>query len=429
MATDQLVFDLIEAEYRRQREGLELIASENFVSPQVLRATGSILTNKYAEGLPRRRYYRGCRVVDAIEQLAIDRACKLFGACWANVQPHSGSQANAALMMAVLQPQDKVLGFDLSHGGHLTHGASVNFSGKLYQAFSYGVSPQTGLIDYDAVAAQAQQERPKLLICGASAYSRDWDYARLRCIADEVGALLWADIAHTAGLIAAKLLNDPLPHCHFITTTTHKTLRGPRGGMLLMGTDFANPLGLQDRRGRTKKMSAVLDAGVFPGTQGGPLMHVIAAKALAFQEAQEPAFVGYSQQVLRNAHAMAQAFLARGYEVVSGGTDNHMLLLDLRNKQLTGKVAAHALARAGITVNKNLVPFDSQPPSITSGIRLGTPALTTRGLVEDDMREVVSWIDQVLRAPADSAVLQRIQQAVAEKMRERPLFQPDNDAE
>lgn len=419
------IFDLIRSEKLRQRQTLNLIASENFVSNDVLAASGSILTNKYAEGLPGKRYYGGCQVVDKIERVALEHVKKLFGATWANVQPHSGSAANAALMMALLKPGDKLLGFDLSHGGHLTHGSPFNFSGRLYRASYYGVKRQTGVIDWDEVADRVEQVHPRLIICGASAYSRDWDYARLRLAADRVGALLMADIAHTAGLIACGLLNDPLPYCHFVTTTTHKTLRGPRGGMILMGRDFDNPLGIKDKKGRLKPMSAVLDSSVFPGTQGGPHMHTIAAKAVAFQEALQGDFVTYSRRVQRNASVMAQAFLARGYEVVSGGTDNHLLLLDLRSKGLTGKQAEEALQKANIIVNKNMVPFDTQSPFVTSGIRLGTPAVTTRGLVEADMLQIVDWVDTVLKHVGSEGVVEKVKQAVCARMEPMPLHGKD----
>ncbi len=413
---------LIKAEKLRQIQGLELIASENFVSDQVLAAVGSVLTNKYAEGLPNKRYYGGCQIVDQVEILAIQRAKKLFGATWANVQPHSGSQANAALMLAVLKPRDKILGFSLNHGGHLTHGSPVNFSGKLYQTSFYGVEKETGYINWDKVAMHAIQEQPKLIICGASAYSRDWDYQRMRAIADQVGALLLADIAHTAGLIASGLLNNPLPHAHFITTTTHKTLRGPRGGMIMMGQDFDNPLGIRDRKGNLKPMSALLDSAVFPGTQGGPLMHVIAGKAIAFKEALTDSFIKYSKQVQKNARTMANAFITKGYNVISGGTDTNLLLLDLRNKGLTGKKAEKILQKAAITVNKNMVPFDNQSPFTTSGIRLGTPAITTRGLKEKDILQIVDWIDTVLKHPTDEKVAQAIQKEIHAHMQHLPLF-------
>lgn len=421
---DSTVFDLIAQERLRQARSLELIASENFVSDPVREATGSILTNKYAEGLPGRRYYGGCEVVDELERLAIDRAKSLFGASWANVQPHSGAQANAAVMMAVLRPGDKILGFSLAHGGHLTHGSPVNFSGKLYKASCYGVDQATGRIDWGAVAAIARRERPKMIICGASAYSRDWDYIQLRHIADEVGAFLLADIAHTAGLIAHKLLNDPLPHCHFVTTTTHKTLRGPRGGMIMMGQDFENPLGIKTPKGKLKQMSAVLDSGVFPGTQGGPLEHVIAAKAVAFREALSDAFADYALRVKQNAQRLAQAFIARGYQVVSGGTDNHIVLLDLRNKHITGKQAEEALGQADITLNKNMVPFDTASPVVTSGIRLGTPAITTRGVAGPAaMERIASLIDTVLSHIDIPEKITAVRQEVNGWMQSLPLVQ------
>ena len=424
---DQQVFSLIQQEQERQERGIELIASENFVSPQVMEAVGSVLTNKYAEGLPGKRYYGGCEVVDEIEQLAIDRAKELFGAVWANVQPHSGAQANAAVMLAVLQPGDKILGFDLSHGGHLTHGSPVNFSGKLYQPSFYGVEKEdgavpAGYIDYDKVEAIAQRERPKLLICGASAYSRDWDYVRLRAIADQVGALLLADISHPSALIAKKLLNDPLPHCHFVTTTTHKTLRGPRGGLIMMGQDFDNPFGIKTAKGDIRPMSALVDMGVFPGTQGGPLEHVIAGKAIAFGEALTDEFGDYARQVIRNAQAMAQAMVDRGYHVISGGTDNHEMLIDLRSKNLTGKVAERVLGEADITVNKNMVPFDDKSPFVTSGIRLGTAAVTTRGMSEADMETIVQHIDTVLMNAEDEAQIKQVRHEVNQWMSEFPLY-------
>ncbi|MEQ1587702.1 MAG: serine hydroxymethyltransferase, partial [Cyclobacteriaceae bacterium] len=393
MKRDKVVFDLIEKEKQRQEHGIELIASENFVSPQVMKAQGSVLTNKYAEGLPGKRYYGGCEVVDEVEQLAIDRIKKLFGAEWANVQPHSGAQANAAVMLACLKPGDKILGFDLSHGGHLTHGSSVNFSGKLYQPSFYGVEQETGEIDFDKVIETAQREKPKMIICGASAYSRDWDYEKLRMAADSVGALLLADISHPAGLIARGLLNDPMEHCHIVTTTTHKTLRGPRGGLILVGKNFDNPFGLKTPKGELRKMSSVLDSGVFPGTQGGPLEHVIAAKAVAFGEALSDEYLTYIVQVAKNAKAMAKAFVDKGYKIISGGTDNHLMLIDLRSKNLTGKIAEEALIQADITINKNMVPFDTQSPMVTSGMRIGTPAVTTRGLMEKDVIKVVDLID------------------------------------
>ena len=419
---DQQIADLITRETHRQVEGIELIASENFASDQVMEAQGSVLTNKYTEGLPRKRYYGGCEVVDEVEQLAIDRLCQLFGAKWANVQPHSGASANAAVMLAVLKPGDAILGFDLSHGGHLTHGSTVNYSGKLYSPNFYGVEKETGLIDMDKVEAKAHEVQPKLIICGASAYSRDWDYVRFRAIADSVGALLLADISHPAGLIAVGLLNDPMPHCHIVTSTTHKTLRGPRGGIIMMGQDFENPWGLATPKGAVRKMSSLLDSGVFPGMQGGPLEHVIAAKAIAFGEALEPTYKGYMQQVIRNAQAMAAAFVERGYDLISGGTDNHLMLIDLRNKNVTGKAADLALGRAHITVNKNMVPFDTQSPFVTSGIRLGTAAVTTRGMMEADMVQMVDWIDAVICAPEDDAVIGRVGEAVRMRMRGLPLF-------
>jgi glycine hydroxymethyltransferase len=418
---DTAVFAIIEQEKWRQTIGLELIASENYVSDQVLEAMGSVLTNKYAEGLPGKRYYGGCEHVDAAEQLAIDRVKQLFGATWANVQPHSGAQANAAVMLACLQPGDTILGFDLSHGGHLTHGSPVNFSGKLYRPTFYGVERGSGRVDMDQVREKALAERPKLIICGASAYSRDWDYAAFRTIADEVGALLLADISHPAGLIAAKLLNDPLPHCHVVTTTTHKTLRGPRGGLMMMGRDMENPWGLKTPKGEVRLLSALLDSAVFPGTQGGPLEHVIAAKAVAFGEALSPAFQSYGRQVVANAKAMSEALLSKGYHVVSGGTDNHCILIDLRNKDITGKEAEHVLGEVHITVNKNMVPFDDKSPFITSGIRIGTPAITSRGLKESDCRQVVELLDTALRHPGDEEELRRVKFQVNGMMRLRPL--------
>ncbi len=420
MKRDTTIFNLIEKEYQRQRQGIELIASENFVSPQVLEATGSILTNKYAEGFPGKRYYGGCEIIDEVESLAIARATQLFNASWANVQPHSGSQANAAVMAAILSPGDKILGFNLTHGGHLTHGSSVNFSGKLYQAHFYGLNQQTGRIDWEEVAKLATTHKPKLIICGASAYSRDWDYERLRTVADEVGAFLLADIAHPAGLIARGLLNDPLPHCHFVTTTTHKTLRGPRGGMILMGQDFDNPFQKKDTKGNLKSMSSLVDASVFPGTQGGPLEHVIAGKAIAFQEALSDEYFDYILQVKKNAAQLAKAFMARDYKVVSNGTDNHLLLVDLSNKAITGQVAEKVLEKAAITINKNMIPFDKQPPHTCSGMRLGSPAITTRGLQEADMNQIVTWIDEVLMYPADVQKINRIQKEVAEFMEQFP---------
>ena len=420
---DQQIANLIERETHRQVEGIELIASENYASDQVMEAQGSVLTNKYAEGLPRRRYYGGCEVVDEVEQLAIDRLCRLFGAEWANVQPHSGASANAAVMLAVLNPGDSILGFDLSHGGHLTHGSTVNYSGKLYSPHFYGVEKETGTIDMDKVEATAREVKPKLLICGASAYSRDWDYVRFRAIADEVGALLLADISHPSGLIAKGLLADPMPHCHIVTSTTHKTLRGPRGGIIMMGKDFDNPWGRKTPKGTIRKMSSLLDSGVFPGMQGGPLEHVIAAKAVAFGECLEPGYKNYMQQVIKNAQAMAAAFVDRGYDLISGGTDNHLMLIDLRKTGVTGKVAEKALGRAHITINKNMVPFDTQSPFVTSGIRVGTAAVTTRGMKESDMAQIVDWIDAVLCSPEDDAVIGRVGEAVRMRMRDLPLFE------
>ena len=419
---DTFIFDLIEQEHDRQKRGLELIASENFVSEQVREAAGSVLTHKYAEGLPGRRYYGGCSVVDEVERLAISRLCQLFGAEWANVQPHSGAQANAAIMLAVLKPGDSILGFDLSHGGHLTHGSAVNFSGKLYRPHFYGVEKETGLINYDRVAEQAREAKPKLIICGASAYSRDWDYPRLRAIADEVGALLLADISHPSGLIATGLLNNPLPHCHIVSSTTHKTLRGPRGGIIMMGADMPNPMGITGPKGDVRPLSALLDLGVFPGTQGGPLEHIIAAKAVAFGEALQPSFKAYMQRVRANAQAMASALMNLGYNIVSGGTDNHLMLIDLRNKGVTGKLAEKALEKAEITLNKNMVPFDSQSPMITSGIRVGTPAITTRGLGTADMVQIVEWIDSALKDPENDVHLAKIGKEVHDKMYNLPLF-------
>ena len=387
MKRDTVILDLIQEEKIRQQHGIELIASENFVSPQVMEAMGSVLTNKYAEGLPGKRYYGGCEVVDKVEQLAIDRLCELFGATWANVQPHSGAQANAAVMLACLNPGDKIFGFDLSHGGHLTHGSTVNFSGKLYTPSFYGVEEATGLINFDKIRDIAIIEQPKMIICGASSYSRDWDYAKLRAIADEVGALLLADISHPSGLIAKGLLNDPIPHCHIVTSTTHKTLRGPRGGVIMMGKDFDNPWGQTTPKGEIRKMSAILDSGVFPGTQGGPLEHVIASKAVAFGEALTPEFKDYCVQVMANAKALAAAMVSRGYKIISGGTDNHMMLIDLRPKadDLTGKLAENTLVSCDITINKNTVPFETRSPFVTSGIRLGTPAITSRGMKVEHM--------------------------------------------
>lgn len=422
MQQDTQIFDLIEAERNRQINGLELIASENFVSDQVLQAAGSVLTNKYAEGYPGKRYYGGCEIVDEVETLAIERLKELFNAEYANVQPHSGSQANTAVFHACMNPGDKFLGFDLSHGGHLTHGSPVNFSGRLYQPVFYGVDKETGLIDYDAVAEIAEREKPKMIIAGASAYSREIDYKKFREIADSVGAILFADIAHPAGLIAKGLLGDPLPHCHVVTSTTHKTLRGPRGGIIMMGKDFDNPFGLKLKNGNLKKMSALLDSGVFPGNQGGPLEHIIAAKAVAFGEALTDEFLHYMVQVKKNAKALAAAFVAKGYDVISGGTDNHMMLIDLRNKNITGKQAEEALGMAEITVNKNMVPFDDKSPFVTSGIRVGTPAVTTRGLKEDDMAKIVDLIDRVITNFEDEAELIKVEAEVYDMMQDLPLF-------
>ena len=422
MKKDKVVFDLIEREKERQQNGIELIASENFTSPQVMKAMGTVLTNKYAEGLPGKRYYGGCEVVDEIEQLAIDRAKELFGAEWANVQPHSGAQANAAVMLACLKPGDKILGFDLSHGGHLTHGSPVNFSGKLYQPVFYGVEEATGTIDFDKIIETAQREKPKLIICGASAYSRDWDYKKLREAADSVGAILMADIAHPAGLIARGLLNDPMEHCHVVTTTTHKTLRGPRGGMIMIGKNIDNPWGLKTPKGELRKLSAILDSGVFPGTQGGPLEHVIAAKAVSFYEALSDDYLAYVVQVTKNAKAMAEAFIANGYKIISNGTDNHLMLIDLRSKKLSGKQAEEALIQADITINKNMVPFDTQSPFVTSGMRIGTPAVTTRGMVEKDVVKVVDLIDEALQKPEDQKHLKSVKRKVNRFMEKFPLY-------
>lgn len=422
MERDNLIFDLIDRELDRQENGLELIASENFVSKQVMEAAGSVLTNKYAEGLPGKRYYGGCQVVDEVENIAISRAKQLFSAEWVNVQPHSGAQANAAVMLAVVKPGDKILGFDLSHGGHLTHGSPVNFSGKLYQPLFYGVKQETGLIDYEKLEEIALAEKPKLIICGASAYSREWDYAFIRKVADQIGALVLADISHPAGMIARGLLNNPLPHCHIVTTTTHKTLRGPRGGMIMMGKDFENPFGLKTPKGEPRMMSSVLDMAVFPGTQGGPLEHIIAAKAIAFGEALSDDYLTYITQVKANAQAMAEAFMNRGYGIISGGTDNHMMLIDLRNKNITGKDAEQALGRADITVNKNMVPFDDKSPFVTSGIRVGTAAITSRGYKESEMKEIVSLIDQVLSNPADEENLADVRSKVLALSALYPLY-------
>ncbi|MBC7568244.1 MAG: serine hydroxymethyltransferase [Spirosoma sp.] len=422
IARDTAVFDLIAREQHRQESGIELIASENFVSPAVMEAAGSVLTNKYAEGLPGKRYYGGCEVVDEVEQIAIDRAKELFGATWANVQPHSGANANMAVFLACLKPGDTILGFDLSHGGHLTHGSPVNISGKYFRPTFYGVERETGLINYDTVEETAKRERPKLLICGASAYSRDWDYARLRAIADEIGALLLADVSHPAGLIAKGLLNDPLAHAHIVTTTTHKTLRGTRGGLIMMREDFENPYGLKTLKGEPRLMSSLLDSGVFPGTQGGPLEHIIAAKAVAFGEALTDDFYEYAVRVKANAQAMANAFTERGYQIISGGTDNHLMLIDLRSKGLTGKIAENTLIKADITINKNMVPFDDKSPMVTSGMRVGTAAMTTRGLIESDMEQIVVYIDRVLMNHDDAGTLATVKEEINEWMKAFPLF-------
>lgn len=422
MWRDSEIKAIIEKERVRQTEGLELIASENYVSQQVMDAAGSILTNKYAEGLPGKRYYGGCEFVDMAENLAIDRIKQLFGAVWANVQPHSGASANAAVMLACLKPGDAILGFDLSHGGHLTHGSPVNYSGKLYNPHFYGVEKETGRIDMDKVEARAKEVKPKMIICGASAYARDWDYERFRAIADSVGAILLADISHPSGLIASKLLKDPLPHCHVVTTTTHKTLRGPRGGLIMIGNDFENPWGLKTMKGKVRMFSSLLDSAVFPGMQGGPLEHVIAAKAVAFGEALQPSYTTYSQNVIDNAQALANAMVERGYHIISGGTDNHCMLIDLGNKGVTGKLAENALGEAHITVNKNMVPFDERSPFVTSGMRIGTPAITTRGLGVSDMDAVAGWIDAVIQNPEDQSVLSRVKGEVSERMADLPLF-------
>ena len=419
---DNQIFELIEAEHQRQLNGLELIASENFVSQQVLDAAGSVLTNKYAEGYPGKRYYGGCEIVDEVEQIAIDRAKALFGAEYANVQPHSGSQANTAVFAACLNPGDKFLGFDLSHGGHLTHGSPVNFSGKLYNPVFYGVEEATGMLDYDKIEAIAIKEQPKMIIAGASAYSREIDYERFRQIADKVGALLMADIAHPAGLIAKGIISDPIPHCHVVTTTTHKTLRGPRGGMIMMGKDFENPFGITLKSGKKRMMSSLLDSGIFPGNQGGPLEHIIAAKAIAFGEALTDEFLHYMIQVKKNAAVMAQAFVEKGYKIISGGTDNHMMLIDLRNKNINGKQAEEALGKAEITVNKNMVPFDDKSPFVTSGIRIGTAAITTRGIKEDKMQAIVDLIDRVISNFEDEVALEKIGHEVHAMMKGVPLF-------
>ena len=422
MKRDKLIFNLIEEEQVRQETGLELIASENFVSKQVMEAAGSVLTNKYAEGLPGKRYYGGCEVVDEVENIAIERAKQLFNASWANVQPHSGAQANAAVFLGLLNPGDKILGFDLSHGGHLTHGSPVNFSGKIYKPHFYGVDRESGLIDYKKLEEVALKEKPKLIICGASAYSRDWDYQFIRSVADEIGALVLADISHPSGLIARGLLNDPLPYCDVVTTTTHKTLRGPRGGMILLGKDFENPMGHKTPKGELRMMSSVLDMAVFPGTQGGPLEHIIAAKAIAFGEALSDDYMKYIIQVKKNAEAMAAAFVSRGYQLISGGTDNHMMLIDLRNKNITGKDAENALGEASITVNKNMVPFDDKSPFVTSGIRVGTAAVSTRGLKEKHLEKIVELIDEVICKPESASNAKKVSAKVNEMMAKHPLY-------
>jgi glycine hydroxymethyltransferase len=422
MQRDTKVFDIIQKELERQRQGIELIASENFTSLQVMQAMGNVMTNKYAEGYPGRRYYGGCEFVDETEQLAIDRLKEIFNCAYANVQPHSGAQANAALLLAVLKPGDKILGLDLSMGGHLTHGSPVNFSGKLYEPHFYGVEKETGLVNYSQLEEVARREKPRLIICGASAYSRDWDYARIRKVADEVGAFVMADIAHPAGLIAKGLLASPFEHCHFVTSTTHKTLRGPRGGIILMGKDFENPFGVKDPKGNVRMMSHLLDMAVFPGTQGGPLEHVIAAKAIAFGEILDASFGEYAQQVQHNAQAMAKALVAKDYNIISGGTDNHLMLIDLRNKNITGKKAQETLDRAHITLNKNAVPYDDKSPFVTSGIRVGVPAITTRGMTEGHMVEVVDLIDRVLMHIDDEALVQKTAGDVHDFMKQFPLY-------
>ena len=422
MIKDTLVFDIINKELERQRHGLELIASENFTSLQVMQASGCVMTNKYAEGYPGKRYYAGCEFVDQTEQLAIDRIKQIFSCEYANVQPHSGAQANAAVTLAVLQPGDKILGLDLSMGGHLTHGSPVNYSGKLYEAHFYGVVKETGLIDYDTLEQKAREHQPKLIFCGASAYSRDWDYARIRKIADEVGAFVQCDMAHPAGLIAKGLLDSPFEHCHFVTSTTHKTLRGPRGGVILMKKDFENPFGLKDVKGNTRMMSNLMDMAVFPGIQGGPLQHIIAAKAIAFGEILTEEFTGYAQQVIANAQAMAKAFVDKGYQLISNGTDNHLMLIDLRNKNISGKKAEQALVQADITLNKNMVPFDDKSAFVTSGIRVGTPAITTRGLKEDHMQFVVDMVDRVLMNADDENTIKAVRGQVNEFMGQFNLY-------
>jgi glycine hydroxymethyltransferase len=422
MQKDTLVFDLINKELQRQRNGIELIASENFTSLQTMQAMGTVPTNKYAEGYPGKRYYGGCEVVDEIENLAIDRLKKIFNASWANVQPHSGAQANTAVFLACLKPGDKILGLDLSMGGHLTHGSPANFSGKNYQAHFYGVKKDTGIVDYEHLEATAKKEKPKIIICGASAYSRDWDYKRIRAVADEVGALVMADIAHPAGLIAKGLLNDPFEHCHIVTSTTHKTLRGPRGGIIMLRHDFDNPFGIKDPKGNIRSMSALLDLAVFPGTQGGPLEHVIAAKAVSFGEILSDSFTTYAKQVITNAQAMAKAFVKRGYDLISNGTDNHLMLIDLRNKNITGKKAQETLDKAHITLNKNAVPFDDKSPFVTSGIRVGVPAITTRGMNEGHMETVVDLVDKVLNNLEDEKLIGEVKSTVKEFMDQFPLY-------
>ena len=422
MQRDTLVFDIINKELERQRHGLELIASENFTSLQVMQATGCVMTNKYAEGYPGKRYYAGCEMVDQTEQLAIDRIKQVFNCDYANVQPHSGAQANAAVALAILKPGDKILGLDLSMGGHLTHGSPVNYSGKLYEAYFYGVVKETGLIDYDTLEQKAREFKPKLIFCGASAYSRDWDYARIRKVADEVGAFVQCDMAHPAGLIAKGLLNSPFEHCHFVTSTTHKTLRGPRGGIILMKKDFENPFGLKDVKGNTRLMSNLMDMAVFPGIQGGPLQHVIAAKAIAFGEILTDEFGTYAQQIINNAQAMAEAFVAKGYELISNGTNNHLMLIDLRNKNISGKKAEQALVKADITLNKNMVPFDDKSAFVTSGIRIGTPAITTRGLKEEHMQFVVNAVDNVLMNADDENIITTVRGQVNEFMSQFSLY-------
>ena len=422
MVNDKEIFNLIEKEKHRQKYGIELIASENFVSNEVMKAAGSCLTNKYAEGYPRKRYYGGCEIVDQVEQIAIDRAKKLFGVEYVNVQPHSGSQANSSVMLSCLNAGDKILGFNLAHGGHLTHGSPVNFSGKLYKTSFYSIDESTGKINYNKIEETAFSEKPKLIICGASAYSQDWDYKRFREIADKVGALLLADISHPSGLIAAKLLNDPVPHCHIITTTTHKTLRGPRGGIIMMGKDFENPWALKTPSGKIKMMSSILNSGVFPGSQGGPLEHIIAAKAVAFQEALSPNFIEYGKQVISNSKKMAECFINKGYKVISGGTENHCMLIDLRSKNITGKDAENSLVKADITVNKNMVPFDTQSPFVTSGMRLGTPAITTRGIKEDKIPYIVDLIDEVILNYENSEIINKVKTKVNKLMEKYKMF-------